>query len=319
MLQAPLFKFPTTLHVLDGDPTFLSSLESGLPGLYPPVLFQGHTQSEEYINAITTAPTWKHLSQEISLQGQEIDYGGHSSAKSLQGLDALRHNPSRKSLAGAILSNYELPGTNGLDVLEQVSTHPSKKLLLTGSVNHQAATEALKAQKIDAFLTKNDPQLVWKLGDAVERLTDAFFIDLSQNIEGVKLTEEGRPKPFYDSDFVSFFKDILREKDIVEYYTLSLTGDVLLIDKEGSQWMLHVSVREDLAHKKYFCPHYDMEACRKIWSFCYQVVYFENYHFKIPEGQAYVDAIHPVTSVYTRSNNWFFVSVVPLDKDGNSC
>lgn len=78
-----------------------------------------------------------------------------------------------------ILVDYHMPNMTGIDFLNQTINYPFKKILITGEQDYAIGIDALNSGLIDAYIRKDDPDLLNKLTTLINTLEWKYFTDLS--------------------------------------------------------------------------------------------------------------------------------------------
>jgi CheY-like chemotaxis protein len=158
--------------------------------------------------------------------------------------DALQELPlmnDRYDEVSVLVTDFDMPGMNGLDLCRQLQNQPVKKILLTGTAGHQKAVDAFNEGLIDCFIQKENKNLIKEVLFHIERLSREYLI--AQGTVLQSHLEIEHTLHLSDPVFVKFFKNWCNEHKIKEYYLIDKLGTFLIIDDAGS--------------KKYFVTHTD--------------------------------------------------------------
>ncbi|WP_131783108.1 response regulator [Legionella gresilensis] len=153
------------------------------------------------------------------------------------------YNPKRFNEISVVVVDYEMSDMNGIQFCQAIKHKPIKKILLTGKADEHAAIEAFKAGLIDGYIYKSDPNIADLITYRIKHLQWQYFQDMSKSIyQELKLDA---PTCLQDSGFISFFKKLCQEKDIVEFYLADDTGSFLLLDHDAQISFLIVKSEAD--------------------------------------------------------------------------
>jgi CheY-like chemotaxis protein len=158
--------------------------------------------------------------------------------------DALQELPlmnERYNEISVLVTDYDMPGMNGLELCRKLQNQPMKKILLTGAADHQQAVQAFNEGLIDCFIQKESLNVINEVLFHIERLSKIYLIEQGSELQSHLEIE--RPLHLSDSVFIKFFKNWCSENKIKEYYLIDKLGTFLLIDENGN--------------KKYFVTHTD--------------------------------------------------------------
>ena len=160
------------------------------------------------------------------------------------------YNPQRFSEISVIVIDYAMPGMNGLEFCERINSSRAKKILLTGQADEKIAIQAFNDGLIDKYIKKSSPKVTEEITDAINELQQVYFSDISDLIS--KILEMHSPSCLKDKVFGGFFRQLIQQHNIVEYYLMDNSGSFLLIDQDAKVSSLTVKTEQDLK------THYDL-------------------------------------------------------------
>ena len=158
------------------------------------------------------------------------------------------YNPQRFEQFSSLIIDYAMPAQNGLDFSRSLKKAFYLKVLLTADASAELAVSAFNEGLIDKFLEKNSldlPEILLKLKAELE---EKYFLRLSEaalNQANHKLYQQA-PACLHDPVFALFFKELLKQQKIVEYYLLDEQGSFLLLTADAKPSWLIVKSEADM-------------------------------------------------------------------------
>jgi hypothetical protein len=122
---------------------------------------------------------------------------------------------------------------NGIDFCEKIDNPHIQKIILTGAASEKTAVTAFNAKSIDFFLQKNDPGVLGKLENLLVQMQEKYFQSLTSPIMNVISYDPPHGLAITDPVFIEFFQNLIKEKNIREYYLLDSIGTYLFLSEEG--------------------------------------------------------------------------------------
>ncbi|GAB1256567.1 hypothetical protein NBRC116494_10690 [Aurantivibrio plasticivorans] len=252
-----LFHYPTTNLYIDDSDDFLFSVALGVDRLP----YRSFTQPDE---GRLYADKSSHLYEANYLQLQAPE--PNQSLSTVQRLELIgklrRQNLQRYSEPAVMIIDYSMPSINGLDLCSQMHNPNIKKVLLTGVADEKIAVDALNIQLIDSYVNKNEASLARRLRLVINQLEKRYF----QDILGWAKNSEVRNQYLYafDSHFADYFEEICEKHSIIEHYPVDEGSALLLFDRYGNGYTLHIQIGEEAAkphpqgvaingHQRYHC------------------------------------------------------------------
>lgn len=237
-MSLPLFSYPMTVVWVDDDQSFIATVPQLLEGKQtktfdnPNACVEFFKNYKPFLQEVNFRRGYKEVDSYEMLSHLPIDLN----AGALQELPLM--NERYKEVA-VLVTDYEMPGMNGLDLCRQLQNQPIKKILLTGTAGHQQAVEAFNEGIIDCYIQKGSENLVNEILFNIERLSRAYLISQGASLQSHLEIEH--PLHLSDPVFIKFFNNWCIEQKIKEYYLIDKLGTFLVIDENGN--------------KKYFVTH----------------------------------------------------------------
>jgi YesN/AraC family two-component response regulator len=148
-------------------------------------------------------------------------------------LKELYTNNERNSEVTVLVTDYNMPNINGIDLCRELRAFPMKKILLTGAADHKQAVAAFNEGLIDCFIEKDSQTLIQDILSHITRLKQQYFIDRSRQL--LNHLETDYPLPLSDPVFIDFFQEWCKKNEIQEYYLIDKYGNFLLVDNKGKK------------------------------------------------------------------------------------
>lgn len=231
-MSLPLFSYPATVVWVDDDPLFLASVTQLLKNSRT-TTFNAPEQSIKFFQQ------YKPLLQKINFmrgytEADSYDMLNHMPVDlNVSALKELYTNDERNGEVTVLVTDYNMPSMNGIDLCRELREHPMKKILLTGAADYQQAVAAFNAGLIDCFIQKDSQTLAQDILFHLKRLSQQYFVDRSRQL--LNHLETDYPLPLSDPIFIAFFDEWCKKNEIQEYYLIDKHGNFLLINKEGKK------------------------------------------------------------------------------------
>lgn len=237
-MSLPLFSYPATVAWVDDDSLFLAAAGLLVKNMQT-MMFNSPEQSIEHFQQYNPLLQKLNFTRGFT-EADSYDLLNHMPIDlNLSVLAGLYNNSERNNEVSVLVTDYNMPGMNGIELCRALRSLPMKKILLTGDADHQQAVAAFNEGIIDCFIQKDNPKLTEKVLFHVQRLSKQYFIEHSKQL--LKHLETDYPLPLSDPAFISFFEEWCKKYEIQEYYLIDKRGNFLLINKDGkkSHFVIH--------------------------------------------------------------------------------
>lgn len=238
--KIPLFFYPAQIVFVDDSASFLSSLELVFCNQFNVKLFSDAQQALGYIN--TQKPTTQPASGKspIELSGDSEKWVKqvltHSNSK--------RFDQERAMDISVLVVDYDMPNINGIELCSKINNPAIKKILLTGHATPSDAVAAFNDNTIHYYINKSDENMIERLSDAISRLQNDYFHDLSSRI---KTDAVDINTPFFtDSKLAEHFQSICTSLNIKEYFYLTNPSRFALKTHNDSQFLCLIYTEDDI-------------------------------------------------------------------------
>ena len=154
------------------------------------------------------------------------------------------YNRNRFKEIVLIISDDTMPGKNGIEFVKELD-FPGITLEHAVIILAQTASDEFK-QSIETsplpteFIEKNDPDIMTKLLDAIEKKASRIFQNHSQKALTILSNDLKEGASFvFDQSFCDIFNPILKENNICEMYLYDRQGSYLLLDEHANpSWFI---------------------------------------------------------------------------------
>ena len=254
-MSLPLFSYPATTVWVDDDRLFLATVTQLLKNT-------ALTTFDSPNKCIQFFQQYQPLLQKIDFmrgctQADSYDMLNHMPVDlNVSALKELYSNADRKKEIAILVTDYNMPSMNGIDLCREIRMLPMRKILLTGAADYQQAVAAFNEGLIDCFIQKDSPTLVQDILFHLERLSKQYFAEQSQQL--CNHLETDYSLPLSDPVFVTFFDNWCKEHDIQEYYLIDKNGNFLVINRKGEK--SYFIVHTDRTLDGFIDMHHDDES-----------------------------------------------------------
>lgn len=229
--QAKTLWLPTSVLFLDDEAPFLASLPYAITEAFPCLR---HTSPRQ---AMTV------LNQSAVMVDERVSEGVD--------LDIWFGNCSRFEMVSVVVVDFEMPTMRGLEFCRQIAQlpdvhFPSKRIMLTGTMDKGAAVEAFNEGLIHRYLRKDDPNSMPKLQRYISELQQEYLADLTQKftLRPNFQARQGSLDWCQDRALMETVHVLVREQGFVEF--VCVPGGVVLADRAGSTSMLLIRNSDEM-------------------------------------------------------------------------
>lgn len=233
----PCCYFPTTLVFVDDNQSFLNSLQLKFSNNFKIKVFNNPSQAVHFLK---TEYHFDPITQRIIQSPDWIEEPGQQKIN-IPVISKEIYNKLRFNQIAILVIDYAMPAMTGIDVCQQLQKLPIRKILLTGDTDEKLAITAFNEKIIDQFIRKDQPNFVGHLEEAINKLQLEYFQSLSETIIHSLTTNA-----LEDPTLIKFVNNIIKEKNIVEFYLLDISGSFLLLTADGKPYWLAVKHEQDM-------------------------------------------------------------------------
>jgi len=240
----PFLYHPTTVLLVDDNISYLKQLKSLLSKNPLKVVsenspFDALDIIRENVPEQTLIHSYLHYPEEEEFETYRVLVNVPSIYKTV-------YNHYRFEQISTVVVDYNMPGMTGIEFCKKIKDLPIKKILLTGDADEKIALDAFNQGLIDAYVQKQVIDFHLVIKDAIEKCQESYFQDFSRKIEAAFNPEEKKKTPFYSEEFKSYFKKVVQDQKIKEFYLLERSGSFLCLDEEGNHGVLATSSKETM-------------------------------------------------------------------------
>lgn len=239
----PLLKTIGRVAFVDDDPRFLETLKLTLPPddlefyLAPRDLDLLDARLERNRELLRHERTW------LSALAHSQLNGATSSAAHL----ALQYlaRTERLALVTTLITDYAMPGRNGIDLSARYEMPGLLRTLLTGIVDEKAAVRAFNARAIERYLPKQSPSLMAQLlqlcsdnlaASGAARATTTLSLGVAENLRDM-LTEP---------EIAASVRDLLQSLGVSEYVVMGAPQGIVCSTSDGQVLWIQLETAESL-------------------------------------------------------------------------
>jgi|GEM_PF-1707399 len=213
-VELSLCYYPTSVALVDGNESFLLSLEQLLKIKNPAVncnIFSNPKDALDYTNG-----------QNGNLAGKnKIDDYQHYDAENYIS-DILNQSTSIGSCChcieeiSVIIVDQDIPGIDGIEFCRKIKNPNIKKVLLTGASASRNVIDAFHSKEIHHYLNKADCNIDIELDRVIRRMQQQYFLDISSRVQSCEIDDS---VPFFsDPALADYFDSLCNALDVKEYY-----------------------------------------------------------------------------------------------------
>lgn len=306
--ELPLCFYPTQIVFVDDNEDFLAALKLALSSKFRIKTFSDPQQALNYIQE-------NQRQLDLAEDGEKPPLHGDSDTWVKQVLshpNIKRFDAIREHEISVLIIDYSMPSMTGIEFCEQIQKTHTKRILLTGYATPSDAVKAFNNHVIHYYLTKNDPNMLRELEDAILQLQSIYFRELSSRLKTDAMDSE---TPFFtDSALADYFQNLCNHHGIREYYYLASPSRFVMRDKNNDEHVCVIYSEEDMLEQIQILQEEDAPATliEKLSSRRY-VPYFPTADgFYVPELDDADDYLHEATEI--RGETLYYCAFVAEQK-----
>lgn len=204
-----LFYFPMNVAMVDDDEDILNILASQ----FRDNEVSPHSTPEDLISSIDPINiNIKEFIHEIAHGTYDLNF---SNVKKFVDNNSNKH--------GIVISDYEMPSINGIDLLHKFNDFDVVKVLLTNVFTIEEAVNALNNGTIDFYLPKDH---IHDISEIINDLQLKFFKKKTREI--LKTIDTNSIAFINDGDYIKLFNTVCSKYNIIKYHILNSYGGYFL-------------------------------------------------------------------------------------------
>lgn len=229
------------------------------------------------------------------------------------------YDKARFEQVSAIIVDYDMPGINGIELCKAIHSPYIKKIMLTGAASEKLAIEAFNHKIIDYFIQKEDPEFLEKLEVLIAQTQNQYLHSITNGFTNIAYYKNLDSMGITDPIFMNFFHNLIKEKNVCEYYLLDSIGTYLFLSDEGDPSALFILDEYNIMGMEDYIPEAEQtqEIIDNIYNFKKAICYYQ-FEDMSPYDETkwkdYLFSLHPLQGRQTYY--WAYVPVLPyLNKD----
>lgn len=228
MYTIEAFYFPTRIILIDDDPAFLQILSSNLSKKF---LVKTFNTPKEALIYLKNTEAMLNAIRPNALVDEALDYGERY--LSLSKMNMLAENTAKQEMVTIVISDYVMPGMNGVEFFESVSPSPIMKILLTGNADLDLALYAFNRGIVDKFLLKNSPKIISEVEESILACQHGFFCKQSYPVlNSLHVPEDSL---LWTRELFDRLRKVIQESAATSYYLIDNIGSYLLMNEFGEK------------------------------------------------------------------------------------
>jgi DNA-binding NarL/FixJ family response regulator len=234
MLQTlPCYFHPTPLIFVDDDSLLLDSMQTRLHSRFNIKKFYSPTKAIDFIKKYQDSPKIKNCS-DLCIQYSE-DFVIEEKRPAVMNLAAMAHhllNPKRFEIISVIVVDFAMPDMTGVEFFEKINALDCKKIMFTGEAWNIEGLNLFNFNMIDRISRKSEPAHIMLA--IFEAMQLQYFQEHTQSIlSALKNLSLVTPQCLQDPDLTSPIFELLKSKNIAEFYLINHEGVFLTATDKG--------------------------------------------------------------------------------------
>ena len=162
------------------------------------------------------------------------------------------YDASRFSNISVVVADHDLGSGHmqGIEFCKHINNQCIQKILFTGQADHSSVIKAFNDGQIQRYIPK---QSVSSLDDVLQitlQAQEKYFKDLTGSLNVALTSKPNFPLAIHSKTFQKYFRNLVRQQQIEEYYILDAVGSFLLINRDHQCRVLLVQ-NEDQCQANY--------------------------------------------------------------------
>lgn len=239
--------FPTSVMFIDDDRNFLLNFTLKLD---EDIMFEIKHSPQEALDIIHARQPSKIIHPELALQQRQnhLEFDTRKSGLNISEVGKEIFNPLRFSEIAVVVVDYEMPNMmSGLEFISKMENSRIKRILLTGQTKDaDLAQRAIEDGLVDVYIHKHSADVHEQVNKGIKRLQHDYFQEMSKLVMRTLPSSSENHMPLDSEPFIHFFKKIIKDNNIVEYYLNDELGSMLLVSETGKISIIQSCVEKDI-------------------------------------------------------------------------
>jgi CheY-like chemotaxis protein len=307
MNTIPLCLFPTKVLLIDDDILSLKRLDVNLDNTR--FTYQTFNDPHKALKFLNDDHKFESFAKRLICQPDEDQWQHAKLDVNIYDLMKEIYNPGRFESISTVVVDFAMPGMNGLEFCEKITDPSIQKILLTGEADEHLAIQAFNRGLIHQYIKKQDPNVLKTLNQALLYAQRAYFSKVSQLMYDVA-TFGVRSTCLRDPVFINFFENLLREKNITEYYLFEITGNFLLLDEESTAYGFFTYNKDQLSMWHEDLPEGDTapeHLLKDLKDHKRMICFHDNNSISIPPGKEWPKYSYPLQVLEGGIETYYYV------------
>ncbi|MFQ3307770.1 MAG: FixJ family two-component response regulator [Candidatus Midichloriaceae bacterium] len=230
----PLFKFPTSIALIDDDALFVKSSAEYLLTLSDKFKINIYTSAEPVLSKLKNYDNLVDYIKPIMPNYREND------AKFTLEFDLKQifNNIDYSDIITVIVVDYDMPSMDGITFLEKIKDLKIYKILLTGVADESKAIEAFNRGIINCYLKKDEKKLFSNLYNKIIEGQDAVFSDAT-NALAYTICQTELNTLLENEGYKEIVNHYIEKHNIIYYKVLDETGSYYMRSRK-KEYILYI-------------------------------------------------------------------------------
>lgn len=234
------YSHPSSMILVDDHANFLKDMEMNVPKDVLSKSFEDPREALNWINDFGGV--------ERNLVHRAISYHGPSGDGVLLNCDIGMledgiMDPQRFELPTVVITDFDMPGMDGLELCAGINDQQVKKILLTGAADENTGLDAFNSGLIDGFVMKGREGAADMVFELAMTLQSKYFTDQQNPFLGGSGAITGL---FDDASAIGRIQEILDDAGYVEHYMASNPFGYVVVTVDGKIGRIGIFNDEDM-------------------------------------------------------------------------
>jgi CheY-like chemotaxis protein len=241
--SVPLISFPTKVLFIDDDENFFDIVGNSID-LGENIVFS----CLDYKNHVSVINSQNNIIVDEILSSDPYNDPENSDINlNYFDMQNLMLNNYKNNYYSVVFIDYDMPSSNGIDVLKSINNPYIYKVLLTGVADEKMAIKAFSDGIINNYIRKHDINLRDLIIEAIKKGSKYFFEKQTAFLRSKILSNKLKKSALSNNNYIKLLSEYIEKNDVSEYYLVESIGSYVLIQKDGIKKILHICDNDDIA------------------------------------------------------------------------
>jgi CheY-like chemotaxis protein len=241
--SVPLISFPTKVLFIDDDENFFDIVGNSID-LGENIVFS----CLDYKNHVSVINSQNNIIVDEILSSDPYNDPENSDINlNYFDMQNLMLNNYKNNYYSVVFIDYDMPSSNGIDVLKSINNPYIYKVLLTGVADEKMAIKAFSDGIINNYIRKHDINLRDLIIEAIKKGSKYFFEKQTAFLRSKILSNKLKKYALSNNNYIKLLSEYIEKNDVSEYYLVESIGSYVLIQKDGIKKILHICDNDDIA------------------------------------------------------------------------